>query len=691
MDSSEAFFGVPEPLAAAMQRRGFTALSKVQRAVVDANVQGCNLRISSQTGSGKTVALGLVLADYFLHEETPASPMRSKDGAAHPEGIVIVPTRELAAQVRGELDWLLAEMPHQLGIECVTGGTEVRGERRALARGPRIVVGTPGRLLDHLRNGIINADRVAHVILDEADQMLDMGFKEELDAIVETLPATRRSHMVSATFPREVLRLAQTFQKEAVHIEGTQLGQANADIHHVAYLVRPEESYAALVNLLLLAQGERCLVFVRRRSDASELAEALSGDGFSALPFSGDLPQAQRTRTLNAFRAGIVNTLISTDVAARGIDVPDIATVIHGETPQNSDTYTHRSGRTGRAGRSGQSLLLVPYRAQRRVEQMLRVAKVPVQWQPIPTASKVMKAIVKKARGELHTRLEAPENVAEADRAYATILLERHDPQHLVATLLGMSTPKPPREPMEVSAIKASSDGRADYGDRGARGDRGERASHYEPFRTNWGTRHGATAARILSHLCRRFQVTRGQIGLIQVGEEVSTFGVASDIADQLERAATKPDTRDPQVRILRGDGSHSGRPPRSGNGRPQRAGGRPGAGRSGDGPSDNGRRGHARHDERHGSHGRGASDAPHRARPNAARADKPRRSKPRHDKPLATDGAAEQREARPSASRPKNSRPSASRPKNPRPDNAGDTPPRKRVVDAGAPRRERN
>lgn len=625
MTNSEAFSGVPAPLTVAMQRRGFTALSKIQRAVVDAHTEDCNIRISSQTGSGKTVALGLVLANYFLRigAAPQAAKAPAKGGAAHPEALVIVPTRELAAQVRGELEWLFADLPHKLGVECVTGGTAVFGERRALSRGPRVVVATPGRLLDHMNSGAIVADCVAHVILDEADQMLDMGFKEELDAIVQQLPETRRSHMISATFPREVLRLAQTFQKEAVHIEGTALGKANADIEHIAYLIHPKDAYAAIVNLLLNGQGERCLVFVRRRADASELAEKLAEDGFSALPFSGELPQAQRTRTLNAFRTGIVSTLISTDVAARGIDVPDIATVLHAEAPTSPDVYTHRSGRTGRAGRKGKSLLLVPFRTQRRIEQILHVAKVEAQWQPVPTASKVLKAAAKQTRTALHQRLTT-QPPTEAELVYAANLLEQNDPKLVVAALLAMATPKLPREPFEINTpTRTPSEPRDRYSERGHRSDRSHtaarsngadrfddadhpdhgrrsnRSDSFEPFQTNWGTRYGATAARLLSHLCRRCNVTRQQIGAIDIHEDGATFGVASEIAEQFAEIAGKKDPRDPHVRIFRAKGAaqpkhvpphkrgpHRSGPDRSGPARskPNRSGpNRPPRGKSGD------------------------------------------------------------------------------------------------------------
>jgi ATP-dependent RNA helicase DeaD len=446
MTTNDPFAGVPAPLASALRQRGFAELTAVQSAVLEAECEGRDLRISSQTGSGKTVALGIALARPLLAQ--PGSP-------AGPSALVVVPTRELAAQVREELRWLYAEIPG-LRVEVVTGGTDLGRERRRLAEKPAIVVGTPGRLLDHIRAGALDCSGVGHVVLDEADQMFDMGFREELDAIVETLPSERRSHLVSATFPPPVRRLADRFQSDALRIEGTRHGAANEDIVHVAHLVRPNEVYPALVNLLLLAEGARCLVFVRRRIDTTGLAEQLAEDGFVALPLSGDLAQAQRTRTLNAFRNGSVPILIATDVAARGIDVAGIETVIHLALPEDAEAYTHRAGRTGRAGQKGRSLLLVPPAARRRVEWVLANARVRADWAPAPTPGRVRKTLEKRGRRRLRALLEADAPApAEADLAHATELLTGRDPAAVVATLVRLATPAPPREPLPVTAIEA--------------------------------------------------------------------------------------------------------------------------------------------------------------------------------------------------------------------------------------------
>jgi ATP-dependent RNA helicase DeaD len=301
----------------------------------------------------------------------------------------------------------------------------------------------------------VSCDEAHTVALDEADRMLDMGFREELEAIIEALPAERRSHLVSATFAGQVRRIADKFQQDAQHLEGTQLGKANADIEHVVQLVDHGERYNALVNALLLTLGEQVLVFVNKRLGASELAEKLSEDGFAALPFSGDLSQAQRTRTLSAFRNGTIQVLVSTDVAARGIDVPDIALVVHMSPPQDPDDYTHRSGRTGRAGRQGRSVLLVPPRAQHFVRKLLSAAHVDASWQSVPTPAKVRKTITKNVRRDLHARLDSDVMPDEKTMAYAVSQLEKRDPALLVATLLEMAEPRLPLEPMAARPIEA--------------------------------------------------------------------------------------------------------------------------------------------------------------------------------------------------------------------------------------------
>jgi ATP-dependent RNA helicase DeaD len=306
----------------------------------------------------------------------------------------------------------------------------------------------------------------------------------------------------------------------------------------VAHVIRPRETYAALVNVLLLMGGSRCLIFVQRRVDATRLAEKLAQDGFAAQAFSGDLAQAQRTRTLAAFRGGSIEILVSTDVAARGIDVPDIASVIHADPPQDAEGYVHRSGRTGRAGQKGLSVLLVPVPAERRIRRLLGSARVTVDWQPAPAAERVRKALQKRARRRLRTRLEASEAATEEQRSQAASLLEGADPVEVVARLLELSVIAPVREPMELGAVE--------------RTPRRPRDQTYVRFRLNWGEQKGASASRLLSHVCRRTGIPGHLVGGIQVGARHSTIEIAADAAERFAEQVRRPDERDPDVEIRR-------------------------------------------------------------------------------------------------------------------------------------------
>lgn len=540
-DTSDALAGIPDVLAGAMRARGFDGLTSVQRAVLEAECEDRDLRISSQTGSGKTVAIGLALARHLSEAESTPADRRG------PTVLVLVPTRELAMQVRDEFHWLFSRVKG-VGVEVVMGGTSLGLERRALSKRPRVVVGTPGRTLDHLKTGALSSDAIDHVVLDESDRMLDMGFREELEAILDRLPSERRTHLVSATFPGAVRKLADRFQRGALHIEGTALGAANRDIEHVNHVIDRRDNYAALVNLLLLNEGGRCLIFVERRIDASSLSAKLSADGFPVQGFSGELPQAQRTRTLSAFRNGTIKTLVSTDVAARGIDVPDIELVIHVDVPGDADSYVHRSGRTGRAGRTGRSVMLVPPRARGAVTRLLRQARIEAEWKPAPTAAKVRKHLRKRFRHDLHAHL-ASETPDQQQVDYAKGLLDGRDPAAVVALLMEMAEPTPPREPMDVREPST----REPAGSNKA-------APGSVRFKINWGQRSGAAPNRLLGHVCRRGDIRGHRVGSIEIGPHESSFDVDASVAVRFEKLVQKPDARDPKLRIVRAGGGTGAR-----------------------------------------------------------------------------------------------------------------------------------
>jgi ATP-dependent RNA helicase DeaD len=533
-------------IASALAAKGYKELTAVQRAVLDPELEDRDLRISSQTGSGKTVALGLVLR-HALTDGAKTGP--------GPYAMVVAPTRELARQVESELAWLYA--PLHARVVSVTGGASARDERRLLATGPAVIVGTPGRLLDHLTRGAIDASRVQAVVLDEADRLLDMGFRDDLEAILAHAPAERRTHLVSATFPPEVRSLADGVQRDPVHVQGTRLGAANVDIEHVIHLVDRRERVGALVNLLLAWPDAQTLVFARTRADVARLTEELARTGFAVSSLSGEMEQGERNRAMAAFRRGALDALVATDVAARGIDV-DIARVIHFEPPDDADAYTHRSGRTGRAGRQGRSALLVAPQALGRTQAILRRANVQARVEPLPAGD----AIFERAEASVFEALDRDDEALDASIpqhawALAGRLLRGHA-QRAVARLLVRAHafgPTPPRAvrvitpPDERPARPAS---HADPRGRGPRSEsRAERdARVFVPFRVTWGSGRGADARRLVALLCRRGNIQSRDIGKIHVERSWSRVEIAADVAAAFTTAVAAPDPRDPNVRV---------------------------------------------------------------------------------------------------------------------------------------------
>ncbi|HVH44375.1 MAG TPA: DEAD/DEAH box helicase, partial [Labilithrix sp.] len=597
-------------LAGALEKKGFDRLTPVQEAVLRPDLQGRDLRISSQTGSGKTVAIGLALRDDVARpvsseegseaeEASSSGNLKGRDQRAQPRAFVVTPTRELAKQVEEELAWLYA--PLGARIASVTGGGGYRDELRAFRAKPAIIVGTPGRLLDHLKRGAIDASHAGTVVFDEADRMLDLGFREDLEAILGFAPKDHRTHLVSATFPREVRALADRVQKDAVPVEGTPLGTANLDIEHVIHLVHPRERLGAIINLLLENPGAQSLVFARTRADVADIADALGNAGFNIAMLSGEMEQAERNRALAAFKRGNVDALVATDVAARGIDVQDVTRVIHAEPPTDADAYTHRSGRTGRAGKKGISSVLVTERELPRTVGLLGRARVRWSFAPIPSADALREAADRNLLSGLTADFIEGETIDERSLALAERILATSEPARAVGRLVALAVRRTRSEPQEITPIAPPTqrgagaarrkeygrgdrfEGRADrfegraerfegraerfegHAERfegraerfeGARGERrgGDRQENGEwvPFRVSWGESHGADPRRLVAMMCRRGKIEGRDIGAIRVGRTSSVVEVSSNVAADFEHATAKPDPRDPRVHVRR-------------------------------------------------------------------------------------------------------------------------------------------
>ena len=508
---------LPAPLAAALAERDYTAATPVQAAVLQPEAAGRDLVVSAQTGSGKTVAFGLAMADQLLGED-------GRIGfAPAPLALVITPTRELALQVSRELEWLYARTGARVAT-CV-GGMNPSAERKMLSGGPAIVVGTPGRLRDHFERGALDLSALAVAVLDEADEMLDMGFREELEAILDGTPDSRRTLLFSATMPRPIEALARRYQHEALRIATISEGRGHGDIAYQAVTVSPPEIENAVVNLLRFHEAETAILFCATREKVRHLAATLQERGFAVVALSGEHSQSERNHALQALRDGRARVCVATDVAARGIDLPTLSLVVHVELPRDAETLQHRSGRTGRAGRKGVAVLIVPFPARRRTEAMLGRAKIAAEWQDVPTRE----AIIERDRERLLEKLLAPVEVEDADRELAQRLLATRSAEEIAAMLVHAHRASMP-QPEEIVANT-----------------REAQKERHRPgfedtvwFRMDLGRSEGADPRWILPLICRRGHVTRGEIGAIRIGQTETYFQIPRAIADKFAAAAAR-------------------------------------------------------------------------------------------------------------------------------------------------------
>jgi len=521
------FSTLPPLLAEALSERGYAVPTPVQAAVLEPEADSRDLIVSAQTGSGKTVAFGLAFAPQLLGDDGRLPFARE------PLALVVAPTRELALQVRTELDWLYARTGARI-VSCV-GGMDPSKERRALTGGAHIVVGTPGRLRDHLERGALDLSALRAVVLDEADEMLDMGFREDLEEILDATPDGRRTLLFSATMPRPIVALAKRYQKDALRISTVGEDRGHGDIAYQAMTVAPADIEGAVVNLLRLHEAESALLFCATRDNVRRLHSSLTERGFSAVALSGEHSQNERNQALQALRDGRARVLVATDVAARGIDLPNLSLVVHVELPRDAETLQHRSGRTGRAGRKGIAVLIVPYPRRKRVESVLRGARIEAEWIKPPTAEDIRKGDHER----LLAALLAPVETEEEDRALALRLLEQKTPEEIAAALVRVHRARlPAAEEMVDSGPAGAPHQRQDAPRPGF--------EHTIWFRMNIGRRHNADPRWLLPLLCRRGHVTKRDIGAIRIGAGETQFEIAREAAGKFAAAVKRTAGGDP-------------------------------------------------------------------------------------------------------------------------------------------------
>jgi len=547
---------IPSPLARALAERNYDKLTPVQTAVIANEAADRDLLVSAQTGSGKTVAYGLAIAENLLDgaERFPR--------AAAPLALIVAPTRELALQVHRELTWLYRYADARI-VSCV-GGMDPRREQRELAEGAHIVVGTPGRLCDHLRRNRLDISELKAVVLDEADEMLDLGFREDMEFILETTPETRRTLLFSATFPRGIVALAKQYQQQAFRVEVAGDEGGHADIEYRAIRIAASDVEHAVVNVLRFFESPSALVFCNTRNAVNHLQAALMERGFSVVALSGELTQNERTKALQALRDGRARVCVATDVAARGIDLPKLDLVIHADIPNDAEVLQHRSGRTGRAGRKGVSVLLVPPARRRRAEILLNLADIDVDWSMAPTVEEIRELDQKRM---LQDDLFAQETTPD-DLNLARALLAERSAEDIAAALARLYRARLP-SPEDIldpgQDTRRSRDDRSrgrddrsprdndrDAGPRTPKGKTSPRHGMAEGsvwFRAAIGRKKKAEARWLLPMICRRGGIDKHDIGSILIGDTSTDFEISERVAESFAAKVRRPDKED-NIRI---------------------------------------------------------------------------------------------------------------------------------------------
>jgi len=544
------FEGVVPTLNLALHKRGYTSLTPVQTAVLEEKIEDADAFVSAQTGSGKTVAFGLAMAPNILNDSGEFIY------AEAPLALVVAPTRELALQVKSELEWLYKETGATIA-SCV-GGMDIRQERRTLNAGAHIVVGTPGRLNDHIRRKALKTSQIKAVVLDEADEMLKMGFKEELEFILDATPETRRTLLFSATVPPGIAKLAKQYQRDAVRITTTAEKSQHVDIEYRILSAAPREHNNAIINVLRYYDAKNALVFCNTRATVNHMMTRLNNRGFSVVALSGELTQAERSNALQAMRDGRAQVCIATDVAARGIDLPNLELVIHADLPTNPERLLHRSGRTGRAGRKGISVLMIDHKIRSKAERLLRLAKINATWATPPSADDVIERDQERLLSD--EILTNPIDTNEMDMVER--LTEGFSPEQLAAAILRLSI-SGKSAPEDIEIVNFKDPGHRDFSkDRGGHEGRDgprEKRQRSDFENSVWislsvGRKQNAEPRWLIPMLCKAGDITKAALGTIKMQPSETYVELDADEANTFFTALGSKKTIDKNIRVTKLD-----------------------------------------------------------------------------------------------------------------------------------------
>ncbi|MEP8959293.1 DEAD/DEAH family ATP-dependent RNA helicase [Enterobacter mori] len=581
-ETTFADLGLKAPILEALNDLGYEKPSPIQAECIPHLLSGRDVLGMAQTGSGKTAAFSLPL----LNNIDP--DLRA------PQILVLAPTRELAVQVA---EAMTEFSKHMRGVNVVAlyGGQRYDVQLRALRQGPQIVVGTPGRLLDHLKRGTLDLSKLSGLVLDEADEMLRMGFIEDVETIMAQIPEGHQTALFSATMPEAIRRITRRFMKEPQEVRIQSSVTTRPDISQSYWSVYGMRKNEALVRFLEAEDFDAAIIFVRTKNTTLEVAEALERSGYNSAALNGDMNQALREQTLERLKDGRLDILIATDVAARGLDVERISLVVNYDIPMDSESYVHRIGRTGRAGRAGRALLFVENRERRLLRNIERTMKLTIPEADLPNADLLGKRRLEKFAAKVQQQLESSDldqYRALLSQIQPTAEGEELDMETLAAALLKMAQGErslivPPDAPMRPKREFRDRDDRferrGDRNDRGPRGDRPERggedrprrerrdAGEMELYRIEVGRDDGVEVRHIVGAIANEGDISSRYIGNIKLFGTHSTIELPKGMPGEVLQHFTRTRILNKPMNMqLMGDAQ-----PRSDRGGERRGGGR--------------------------------------------------------------------------------------------------------------------
>ena len=520
---------------------GFEAASPIQGQAIPLELQGLDIIGQAQTGTGKTAAFGIPLLQKI-------DPKNKK-----PQAIILCPTRELAIQVSEEIR-RLAKYMHGVKVLPIYGGQEIGRQIRSLKDGVQVIIGTPGRVMDHMRRKTVKMDQIHTVVLDEADEMLNMGFLEDMETILSALPEERQTLMFSATMPQAIQRIATNFQKDPQIVRVVKKELTVPKVTQYYYEVKPKNKLEVMCRLLDLYDPKLSVVFCNTKKQVDELVQGLQGRGYFAEGLHGDLKQEQRDRVMRAFRTGRTDILVATDVAARGIDVDDVEAVFNYDVPQDDEYYVHRIGRTGRAGREGKAFNLVVGKEVYKLREIQRYCKTRIIPQAIPSLDDVTSIKADKILDQVGEVLQDSDLSKVIDIVEKRVLEEDYTTLDLAAALLKMMMGEEGEELLEENRPlreleDLEDESRRSRGGRNGRGSRGRNEDVARLF-INIGKNQGIRPGDILGAIAGESGMPGRMVGSIDMYDKYTFVEVPEENAESVLKAMKNAKIKGKNIRM---------------------------------------------------------------------------------------------------------------------------------------------